>query len=286
MKGKSEISFEEYSSRRISFVLPTKNRAKQLREALLRCRDLVKPEDELIVIDGGSNDGTDDVVAEFADAVDVYISEPDVSNPEAFNKGFLLARGRYIKNLQDDDIFYPEAIEQAVDVMEQNSEVDLIVCGGTRLRDGKETYVYVPPGSSFGESVDEVYRYTRSGAGFFFRRRLLHRAGLYEVDSVSCDAAFLIRSIGLDANVKFCRINMFYHPMGEDTFSVRNQQEKFLERDRLIRRYCSERFQKEWFRRRSLRRRAFMALRRLVATGRLRQQPEDKQTPVWDEGFS
>ena len=283
MKGKRR--FEDHASKRVSFILPTKNRARQLREALIRCRDLVKPEDELIVVDGASEDDTDQVVEEFSDLVDVYVAEADTGNPEGYNKGSLLARGKYIKNLADDDIFFPEAVEQAVQVMEENPEVDLLVCGGTRLRNGKESFIYVPAGSTFGRSVDHVYKYTRSGAGFLFRKRLLHRVGLYEVNSVSCDAAFLLRSISLDATVRFCRINMFYHRMGEDSFSMRNRKEKLLERDRLIRMYCSKRFQREWFLKRSMPGRVARRIRCLLA-GRRELQSDESQAPVWDGGFS
>jgi glycosyltransferase involved in cell wall biosynthesis len=286
MGERGSLRFDDYASKRISFVLPTKNRAEQLREALGRCRDLVGPEDELIVIDGGSDDDTAQVVEEFLDIVDTFISEPDVSGPEAYNKGFLLAKGKYIKGLQDDDVFYPKAMERAVEVMEETPELDLMVCGGTRLLEGKENFIYVPPGSSFGRSVDDVHKYTRSGVGFFFRRRLLHRVGLYETESAACDAALLIRSVSLKADVRFCRINMFYHPLNEDSHSVRNEREKYAERDWLIRKYCSEQFKKEWFRRRSLPWRALRAVRRLAATGRLRQPPQERPAPVWDGGFS
>ena len=115
--------FEDYTSKRISFVLATKNRGEYLKKALHSCRSFITPEDELILVDGHSKDHTDEVVKESLDVVSVFVSEPDLSNPEGFNKGFLLARGKYIKTMSDDDVYYPEALEQAVKVMEENPEV-------------------------------------------------------------------------------------------------------------------------------------------------------------------
>jgi len=283
---KSYMDFQDTASKRISYVLITKDRPKYLAKALLNCRNLVQANDELIVVNGGPDDEIDHLIDGYSDIVNIYISESDLSAPEAFNKGFLLTRGKYIKVLQDDDVFYPEAMEQAVKVMDETPELDLMVCGGTRVRDGKVGWVYARPGSNYGKLVDDVYKNTRSGAGFFFRRRILHRVGLWEVDSVASDAAFLIRSVSLKATVKFCRINMFYHELHADSISIRDQQKKYVERDRQIRRYCSERFQKEWFRRKSLPRRALRAARRVVTTGRLRQPPQERPAPIWDGGFS
>ncbi|MCH7706167.1 MAG: glycosyltransferase [Chloroflexi bacterium] len=107
-------TFQDYATKRISYVLPTRNKAQFIGKALEIAKRLVGPEDELIVVDGGSTDGTAEIVASYGDLVDVFISEPDLSPSHASNKGMLTARGRYIKWLTDDDEFFPEAMEQAV----------------------------------------------------------------------------------------------------------------------------------------------------------------------------
>ncbi len=58
---------------------------------------------ELIVIDGGSTDGTTEVIEEFASHIDYWISEPDRGLYHAMNKGIAAARGEYILHVNAGD---------------------------------------------------------------------------------------------------------------------------------------------------------------------------------------
>lgn len=58
---------------------------------------------EYIVIDGGSNDGTTDIIRANAGAISKWISEPDEGIADAFNKGLALVTGDYILFLNSDD---------------------------------------------------------------------------------------------------------------------------------------------------------------------------------------
>lgn len=60
---------------------------------------------EFVVVDGGSTDGTLDVIKENSDIIDCYISERDNSIYEAMNKGLVLASGYYIQFLNAGDVF-------------------------------------------------------------------------------------------------------------------------------------------------------------------------------------
>jgi|TARA_Y100000310_G_scaffold250701_1_gene257029 glycosyltransferase involved in cell wall biosynthesis len=252
MEVTSKNPFDIYNSKRISYIIATKNRVDKLNESLTSCRKFKGPDDELIIIDGVSKDNTEDIIKRFSDIIDIYVSEPDINDREAWNKGFLLATGKYIKPLPDDDIFYKDALEQAYQVMESNTEVDLIIPGGIRTRDGKWSgrYMYYPPGTNYGSCVDDFYEkgLSVSGCGIFFKRKLFSLVGLWEVDSVSPDHCFLIRSISLGANVKFCRINMYLHDLNSDSVTIKDHKFKYAEVDRIIRTYSSKEFRKKYFR--------------------------------------
>jgi len=66
------------------------------------------PNVEYIVVDGGSTDGTLDVIKSYEDAIDLWISEKDKGLYDALNKGIQLARGKYITHVHADD-YYSDA---------------------------------------------------------------------------------------------------------------------------------------------------------------------------------
>lgn len=242
MKLPKKRNFEAHSSKRVSFILTTKNRAEYLKKTLELHRELIHPDDELIVIDGLSTDHTSEVVNRYADIVDTFISEPDLSAMHASNKGILISQGKYIKQLTDDDVIYPEAMEQAIQVLEEHPEVDLLVCGGTRQIGDHFSAVYLPPGVNYGKRVEDVFRYGACGVGFVIRRSSLSKIGLFHPTNLVPDNEFVLRAISRGANVKFCRINLFNHPIYAHSVVVSKRYELEVDYNRLIRQYSSS-----WF---------------------------------------
>jgi glycosyltransferase involved in cell wall biosynthesis len=90
----------------VSFVMPVFNRAKVIERALdgiIRERRENYPNLEIVVIDGGSTDGTVDILKRYGKEIDYWISERDSGVPEAFNKGVKSARGAIIRYIASDD---------------------------------------------------------------------------------------------------------------------------------------------------------------------------------------
>lgn len=73
---------------------------------------------DYIVIDGGSTDGSLDLIKQNQDRLAYWISEPDHGISDAFNKGIAAARGDYIGILNADDWLSPDQIEEAVRLLE------------------------------------------------------------------------------------------------------------------------------------------------------------------------
>ena len=80
---------------------------------------------EYIIIDGGSTDGSVEVIKKYADRIDYWVSEPDKGIYNAMNKGILQAHGEYLNFMNSGDCFYDE--ECLYKVSTSNLKADIIV---------------------------------------------------------------------------------------------------------------------------------------------------------------
>lgn len=66
---------------------------------------------EYIIIDGGSTDGTVDIIKKYQDQLGYWVSEPDQGVYDAWNKGLSMAKGKWIAFVGADDLLYPDALQ-------------------------------------------------------------------------------------------------------------------------------------------------------------------------------
>ncbi|MEM9983927.1 MAG: glycosyltransferase family 2 protein [Bacteroidota bacterium] len=100
---------------KISIITVTYNAARYLRTCVESVLDQNYPDLEYIVIDGASTDGTQEILAAYADRIDHFISEPDQGLYHAMNKGIAMATGEVIGLLNADDFYaYPEVISEVM----------------------------------------------------------------------------------------------------------------------------------------------------------------------------
>ena len=71
---------------------------------------------EYIVIDGGSTDGTLQIIEKYRNDISILISEKDEGIYDAMNKGIELARGDYIGIINADDWYEKDAVEHVVQI--------------------------------------------------------------------------------------------------------------------------------------------------------------------------
>ena len=81
---------------------------------------------EYIIVDGGSTDGTLDIIRKYESAIDYWKSESDRGIYDAMNKGVSLATGDIVGILNSDDWYHPQAVEQIVKALRENPQADVI----------------------------------------------------------------------------------------------------------------------------------------------------------------
>lgn len=112
--------------KKVSIIVPVYNGERTIRRALESVRMQSSNNYELIVIDGNSSDNTKNIIGEYMDIIDYYVSEPDNGYSDALNKGIKVAKGEYSIILAADDFFLPDAIR----LFEKNIHNDTeVFCG-------------------------------------------------------------------------------------------------------------------------------------------------------------
>lgn len=128
---------------------------------------------EYIIVDGGSTDGTLDIVKKYEEKIALWLSEPDYGIYDAMNKGLTYATGNYIYYLGADDcLLAPTSISQVVSFLQDNPEVD-VLCASVMMVDSvyRIEKVY---SSNFSEA-DVLSGYNTPHQGMFVRREILQK---------------------------------------------------------------------------------------------------------------
>ncbi len=105
----------------VSIVTPVYNLVDFIEETVLSVLNQDYPRIEYIVMDGGSTDGTLEILAKYRDRLRV-ISEPDRGTADAVNRGFRLSSGEIFAFLNGDDTYLPGAVRTAVECLTAHPE--------------------------------------------------------------------------------------------------------------------------------------------------------------------
>ena len=151
------------------------------------CLDSVQEQDyarvEHVVVDGGSRDGTVDILRHRADTLAFWTSAPDAGAAAAFNKGLRAARGDIIGFLNADDWYEPDAVSRAVAAL-AGTAADFTY--GSVAVHGRSGYLGIleplPPEHWPRESL---YQMPVPHITMFVRRTALERIGPFD-EGLSC----------------------------------------------------------------------------------------------------
>lgn len=184
---------------KVSIITVAFNSATTIRDTIESVLSQDYPQIEYIVVDGGSTDGTQDIVREYGARVSRLISEPDRGIYDAMNKGIGLATGDVIGFLNSDDMYIDSsAVSQLMTAMDSQKS-DCVFAD----------LIYVAP-----ENTNQILRYYNSAKfkpslfqygwmpahpTFFAKKAVYKKAGLFSLDyKIAADFELLVRMLAVN----------------------------------------------------------------------------------------
>ncbi len=110
---------------KVSVIIPTYNRPRWLPETIESVLNQTYPCMEIIVVNDGSTDNTEEVLESYIGKIK-YIYKENGGPGSAVNAGIMAATGKYIARIDDDDLFLPEKLEHQVGMFQQRPELGLV----------------------------------------------------------------------------------------------------------------------------------------------------------------
>ncbi len=189
----------------LSYIVATRNRLPFLKITLEKLINTLLPDEEIVVVDGNSTDGSKEYLQELFKAghINQYLSESDKNQAHGWNKALLMAKGTIIKKIIDDDVFCYDAIRKCKNYMLQHIDADIIISNdlgcaiknykdvqrSSRLLQFEEWRSGVTPTFTFGD------------VHMLIRRSALANIGLYNTSFIMMDWEYSLRISQSKANI-------------------------------------------------------------------------------------
>lgn len=180
----------------VSIVTVVYNNASTIRDAIESVLQQDYPNLQYIIIDGGSTDGTIEIINEYRSRIHTFISEKDTGIYNAMNKGLRLCQGEWTAILNSDDVYASTDVLSKVNKTFEITECDAVY--------GDLVYVA-------SDNLNKIIRYWKSGKynrksflygwmpahpSFFIRTRYYHQYGFFREDlNISADYELMLRML-------------------------------------------------------------------------------------------
>lgn len=207
----------------VSVVMSVYNQEPYVKESINSVLAQTYSNFELIIIDDGSTDKSDDIVRTFTDSrIRYYLNEKNMGIVATSNRGLSLAKGRYIARLDSDDNAAPDRLERQVSFLESNPEIGLV---GSYFETIESVPRVVRPPLTHEEISDTLLVDNCFGhSTVMFRRELFELNGLEypDVGGGAEDYAFYLASIPFVRMANIPDVLLFYRVHEAQISNVQN----------------------------------------------------------------
>lgn len=179
---------------KVTIVTPSFNQGQYLEETIRSVLMQDYPNLEYIIIDGGSSDESVAIIKKYEACLAYWISEPDKGQADAINKGFSIATGEMLGWLNSDDLLYPGAIREVVELFQLDSCLEMVY-GDVDYGFSRDSVVRKITGTqmSFSEML-RTLQVPIPQQGSLWRRSVFDKVGMLDARwQVVLDREFFVR---------------------------------------------------------------------------------------------
>ena len=157
----------------VSIITPSFNQAPYLEETIQSVLSQDHPSLEYMIVDGGSTDGTVEIIKKYEQKLSWWVSEKDKGQTDAINKGFARASGEILAWINSDDTYEPGAVSAAVKYLQDYPEVGMVYGDCNFINEA---------GRVIGKfnSAQTNYRLLRQGYAHIPQQTMFFRADLWK----------------------------------------------------------------------------------------------------------
>ena len=211
----------------MTIVTPCLNAVRFVEASIRSVLDQRCSEVEHIVVDGGSTDGTLEILARYPHLK--VIERPDSGLYEALNRGVSVAQGSFVGHLNADDCYLPGSFERVQSAMKHYPEVEVISGGAVVGRQGIESYGEGRQLSGTSFDIESVTFGVPAINAKFMARRLYDRIGLYDLHLPrAADREFLVRAILARASNVRVEGNLYWYRSHSGSLTIAGGRRRYL----------------------------------------------------------
>lgn len=221
----------------LSYVLTTFNKLSYLKVTMPALIDACGLDEEIVVFDGGSTDGTKEYLQQLFDngQIHQYVSERDFGEANGYNKAILCAKGEVIKIISDDDAYNYVGIKKCKEFLLANPDVHLVGADGYGVNNLLQHNQF---SQRFAIQDFKKWQQTRKpfifcGLSIIFRKDALPLIGFWNPNFIIIDFEYTLRVTASKAKLGWYTGLLYVNIVNQQSNSGRHWKRMEMERERL-----------------------------------------------------
>jgi len=221
----------------LSYVLTTFNKFSYLKIVMEDLVKACKEDEEIVVYDGGSTDGTKEYLAELfqEEKIHQFASEKDFGEANGYNKAMLAAKGAIIKIISDDDAYNYQGITHCKTFMLQNPSVHLVAADGYGVNNLLQHNHFLKRNSinDFRSWKQTRRPFIFCGLSLLIKKDALPLLGLWNQNYLIIDFEYTLRASASKANIGWYTGLLYVNIVNQQSNSGRHWQRMEMEKEKL-----------------------------------------------------